>query len=189
MTNASGVAADRLKSFIERVERLTEEKQAIADDIKEVFAEAKSAGFETKIMKMIIKLRAMDAQERSEQEQLLDVYAQAVGLAHTPLGDAAETREKADRAPSVAKAVAAFVEGIPEGGSVTVMSGGKSTTIKKDAAGKATVEQTPVQAKPDPDADYTAARDAPLSPEPLAPPRDVAGSVNALRRAMNAPSR
>jgi uncharacterized protein (UPF0335 family) len=80
MADAGGIAADRLKSFIERIERLEEEKGAIAGDIKEVYSEAKSAGFETKIMRQIVRLRKMDAQERTEQEQLLDVYKQAIGL-------------------------------------------------------------------------------------------------------------
>ena len=80
MADAGGIAADRLKSFIERIERLEEEKAAIAGDIKEVYSEAKSAGFETKIMRQIVRLRKMDVQERTEQEQLLDVYKQAVGL-------------------------------------------------------------------------------------------------------------
>jgi uncharacterized protein (UPF0335 family) len=80
MADAGGIAADRLKSFIERIERLEEEKSAIAGDIKEVYSEAKSAGFETKIMRILVRLRKMDAQERSEQDQLLDVYKQAVGL-------------------------------------------------------------------------------------------------------------
>ena len=80
MADAGGIAADRLKSFIERIERLEEEKASIAGDIKEVYSEAKSSGFETKIMRQIVRLRKMDAQERSEQEQLLDVYKQAVGM-------------------------------------------------------------------------------------------------------------
>jgi uncharacterized protein (UPF0335 family) len=80
MADAGGIAADRLKSFIERIERLEEEKAGIAGDIKEVYSEAKSSGFETKIMRQIVRLRKMDAQERSEQEQLLDVYKQAVGM-------------------------------------------------------------------------------------------------------------
>jgi uncharacterized protein (UPF0335 family) len=78
--NASGVAADRLKAFIERVERLSEEKDAIAGDIKEVLSEAKSSGFEVKIIRMLLRLRKMDAQERNEQDQLLDVYKQAIGM-------------------------------------------------------------------------------------------------------------
>ena len=80
MADAGGIAADRLKSIIERIERLDEEKAAIAGDIKEVYSEAKSAGFETKIMRMLVRLRKMDQPERNEQEQLLDVYKQAVGL-------------------------------------------------------------------------------------------------------------
>lgn len=91
--NAQGVAADRLRSFIERIERLEEEKSAIADDIREVYSEAKSSGFDTKIMRQLVRLRKMDAQERAEQEQLLDVYRQALGmLADTPLGTAALKR-------------------------------------------------------------------------------------------------
>ena len=80
MADAGGIAADRLKSFIELIERLEEEKAAIAGDIKEVYSEAKSSGFETKIMRQIVRLRKMEPQERSEQEQLLDVYKQAIGM-------------------------------------------------------------------------------------------------------------
>ncbi|HEY4163768.1 MAG TPA: DUF2312 domain-containing protein [Dongiaceae bacterium] len=80
MADAGGIAADRLKSFIERIERLEEEKAALAGDIKEVYSEAKSSGFETKIMRQIVRLRKMDTQERVEQEQLLDVYKQAIGM-------------------------------------------------------------------------------------------------------------
>jgi uncharacterized protein (UPF0335 family) len=91
--NASGIAADRLKSLIERIERLEEEKAVIANDIKEIYSEAKSSGFETKIMRQIVRIRKMDAQALAEQEQLLDVYKQALGmLADTPLGAAALKR-------------------------------------------------------------------------------------------------
>jgi len=79
--NASGIAADHLKSFIERVERLSEERDAISGDIREVMAEAKASGFEVKILRQIVRLRKMDAQERSEQDQLLDVYKAAIGMA------------------------------------------------------------------------------------------------------------
>jgi uncharacterized protein (UPF0335 family) len=78
--NVGGVAGDRLKQLIERIERLDEEKTGIADDIRDVYAEAKSAGFETKIMRQIIKLRKMDHQKRMEQEELLDLYKSAIGL-------------------------------------------------------------------------------------------------------------
>ena len=75
-----GIAADRLRSLIERIERLEEEKAAIASDIRDVFAEAKSAGFDVKIMRAILKLRKMNAADRDEQEYLLDVYKKALDI-------------------------------------------------------------------------------------------------------------
>jgi uncharacterized protein (UPF0335 family) len=80
MPDVGGVAGDRLKSFIERIERLEEEKRALAEDIKEVFAEAKGTGFDTKIMRQIIKIRKMDKDDLDEQETLLDVYKRALGM-------------------------------------------------------------------------------------------------------------
>ena len=82
-TTAEGVAvaAGQLRSFIERIERLNEEKKTIADDIKEVFAEAKGTGFDTKTMRTLIRLRSMDAAERQEAEALLDLYKAALGMA------------------------------------------------------------------------------------------------------------
>ncbi|MEL6113360.1 MAG: DUF2312 domain-containing protein [Pseudomonadota bacterium] len=74
-----GVAADRLRSFIERVENLEEEKTNIMNDIKEVFAEAKGEGYDVKILRQIIRLRKMDRAERQEQEALLDLYLSALG--------------------------------------------------------------------------------------------------------------
>lgn len=76
----SGVAGDHLKSFIERIERLAEEKAAIANDIKEVFAEAKGTGFDTKIMRQVIRLRKMEANDRQEQQDLLETYLHAIGM-------------------------------------------------------------------------------------------------------------
>ncbi|MBQ9236050.1 MAG: DUF2312 domain-containing protein [Alphaproteobacteria bacterium] len=73
-----GIAADRLRSLVERIERLEEEKKALAGDIRDIYAEAKSAGFDTKIMKAVIKLRKMNAADREEQDQLLDVYRRAL---------------------------------------------------------------------------------------------------------------
>lgn len=80
MATAGGIAGDILRSFIERIERLEEEKKGIADDIKDVYAEAKSAGFEPKIMRQVVKVRKMDRTERQEQEALLDVYLHALDL-------------------------------------------------------------------------------------------------------------
>jgi len=79
--SAQTVAAGQLRSFIERVERLEEEKQTIQDDIKEVFAEAKGTGFDVKAMRTIIRLRKKDAAERQEEEAILDLYMAALGMA------------------------------------------------------------------------------------------------------------
>ncbi|MCR9220369.1 MAG: DUF2312 domain-containing protein [Alphaproteobacteria bacterium] len=70
----------RLRSFIERVERLEEEKKAIADDVKEVFAEAKSQGFDVKTMRKIISLRKKDPDDRAEEDALLETYMSALGM-------------------------------------------------------------------------------------------------------------
>lgn len=70
----------RLQSFIERVERLNEEKQAIAEDIKEVYAEAKGVGFDVKAMREVVKLRKMDADKRDEFESMVEMYKAAVGV-------------------------------------------------------------------------------------------------------------
>ena len=75
-----GIAVDRLRSIIERVERLEEERKALAGDIKDIFSEAKSAGFDVKVVKQIIKLRNQDPAEVEEQETLLDIYRRALGM-------------------------------------------------------------------------------------------------------------
>jgi len=75
-----GIAADRLRSIIERVERLEEERKALAGDIKDIFSEAKSAGFDVKIIKQILKLRKMEPAQVEEQETLLDIYRRALGM-------------------------------------------------------------------------------------------------------------
>lgn len=79
-TEIGGIAVDRLRSLIERIERLNEEKAALESDIRDIFAEAKSAGFDVKIMREIIKLRKMNAADRDEQETLLETYRRALDL-------------------------------------------------------------------------------------------------------------
>jgi len=74
------VSAEQLRLFIERIERLEEEKQGIADDIKDVYAEAKGSGFDAKIMRQIVKLRKMEKGARQEAEALLETYKSALGL-------------------------------------------------------------------------------------------------------------
>jgi uncharacterized protein (UPF0335 family) len=80
MPDVGGIAGGQLKSFIERIERLEDEKRALGEDIKEVYAEAKGIGFEPKIMRQIIKIRRMDRDEHDEQESLLDLYKRALGM-------------------------------------------------------------------------------------------------------------
>ncbi|MCX7361955.1 MAG: DUF2312 domain-containing protein [Alphaproteobacteria bacterium] len=77
---AGPISADRLKSFVERIEKLEEERQAIGGDIREVYGEAKGVGYDVKTMRKVVALRKMDAADRAEQETLLDVYKNALGM-------------------------------------------------------------------------------------------------------------
>ncbi|MEZ5799641.1 MAG: DUF2312 domain-containing protein [Nitratireductor sp.] len=74
------VAEDQLKSIVERIERLEEEKKAIAEDIKEVFGEAKANGFDTKVLRVVLRIRKQDLAERQEQDAVRDLYMQALGM-------------------------------------------------------------------------------------------------------------
>lgn len=88
--DATTIARDQLKAIVERIERLEEEKGALTSDIKDVYAEAKGNGFDTKTLRQVIRLRRQDTAERAEQEALLDLYLNALGmLRDTPLGEAA----------------------------------------------------------------------------------------------------
>jgi len=80
MVEVGGIAADRLRQFIERIERLEEDRKGISGDIKEVYSEAKAVGFDPKIMRQIVKLRQMDNNELQEQEALIDTYKHALGM-------------------------------------------------------------------------------------------------------------
>lgn len=88
--NPDSVAQDQLKAFIERIERLEEEKAAIAGDIKEVYAEAKGNGFDTKVLRKIVSIRKQDQNERMEQEALLELYLSALGMQSAPSEDQME---------------------------------------------------------------------------------------------------
>ena len=92
--DVGGITAGQLKAFIERIERLEEEKSGIGQDIKDVFAEAKANGFDPKIMKLVLRIRKMDSQEREEQEELLDLYCSALGMAPGTLNELAPKPEK-----------------------------------------------------------------------------------------------
>jgi uncharacterized protein (UPF0335 family) len=78
--DVQGIAAAQLKSIVERIERLEEEKKAIADDIKDVYGEAKGNGYDTKVLRTVIRLRKQDATEREEQDAILDLYKTALGM-------------------------------------------------------------------------------------------------------------
>ena len=80
MPDVGGIGGEQLKSFIERIERLEEEKRVLGSDIKEVYTEAKGTGFEPKIMRQIIKIRRKDKGEVDEEESLLDLYKRALGM-------------------------------------------------------------------------------------------------------------
>jgi uncharacterized protein (UPF0335 family) len=79
-TPTTRFAKDQLKAFIERVEKLEEEKKAISDDIRDVFAESKANGFDVKALRTIVRLRKMDANEREEQDAILETYMHALGM-------------------------------------------------------------------------------------------------------------
>lgn len=87
MAEAGGVAAGQLRALIERIERLEEEKQTIAADIREVYAEAKANGFDTKVMRQVVRLRKQETAERQEQEAIRDLYMHALGMIAEPAGE------------------------------------------------------------------------------------------------------
>ena len=80
MTDVGGAAAERLHSLVERIERLEEERAAIAADMRDVYAEAKGAGFDAKVLRQVVRLRRMDPADRRQQEAILEVYKRALGL-------------------------------------------------------------------------------------------------------------
>src|SRR4051812_28909804 len=114
------IAADRLRLLIERVERLEEEKKGLSTDISEVYAEAKAVGFDPKIMRACVKLRALETHIRNEQDAVLSVYRDALGMpfVSTPLGQYAEHLREMDE-----KGIGISV-GVP---------GGKMTPLNKTA--------------------------------------------------------
>jgi uncharacterized protein (UPF0335 family) len=81
MTEAQGIAADRLKQIVEKVERLEDERREIAEQIKDVLAEAKGDGFDVRTLRQVVRLRRMKPHDRTEQEELLELYKAALGLA------------------------------------------------------------------------------------------------------------
>ena len=98
MADVGGVAGAQLSSYIERIERLEEEKAALAADIREVYAEAKGTGFDPKIMRQIIRLRKMDSADRQEQDALLEIYMSALGMVEGPGVEQPAAEEATDAA-------------------------------------------------------------------------------------------
>ncbi len=80
MAQVGGIAGEQLRAFIERIERLEEEKKDVQEQIKEVFSEAKGVGFDTRIMRQLLRLRRLRDADRSEQEELLEIYKAAIGM-------------------------------------------------------------------------------------------------------------
>lgn len=92
-TKTGGIAAERLRSLVDRIERLEEERKALGGDIKDIYAEAKSAGFDCKVLRRLIRERKQEPADLEEQETLLDIYRRALGgYVDTPLGVAAMER-------------------------------------------------------------------------------------------------
>lgn len=183
MTNASGIAADRLLSFVQRWERLQEEKQAIAEDQKEVLKEAKSAGYDVPTIRRMIKERALSEQERQEREALDDTYRAALGmLVDTDLGKSAMERDGVKRA---AKPVEGDVhrDAKPRR-AIKPMTDAEAADLAAELAKvpgvtsveivRATTSAIPPSAEKD---------------NGFAPPKDVAGAISGLKAAMHAPSR
>jgi uncharacterized protein (UPF0335 family) len=79
-SRVGGIAADRLRSLVDRIEKLTEERKALSSDIKDIYAEAKSAGFDIKVLRQLIRIRQLEPADVEEQETLLDVYRRALGM-------------------------------------------------------------------------------------------------------------
>jgi len=103
MSDAHAVSRDQLRSFIERIERLEEEKKTIADDIKDVYGEAKGTGFDTKVLRKLISIRKQDRDERAEQEAILDMYMIALGMVDESTGyDEPRQSEPVERQPAMA---------------------------------------------------------------------------------------
>jgi uncharacterized protein (UPF0335 family) len=97
MTTVAGITTGQLKSIIERVERLEEEKAGIAADIRDVFAEAKANGYDVKVLRQVLKIRKMDKAAREEMEEMVELYCQALGMfgAHTQAKNIADELEDA----------------------------------------------------------------------------------------------
>lgn len=146
-----GIAGEELRSLIERVERLEEEKAGIAADIRDIFAEAKGRGFDQKTMKAIIRLRKMDAAEREEYEALLDIYKAALGMLDgTPLGEAALRRLSKENDPKEDDAQEADTDEGKVSKAPEPQDAGPTIEEAREMARKAATDGKPVTSNPFP---------------------------------------
>ncbi len=138
----AGIASDQLRAFVERIERLEEEKKALSDDIKEIYAEAKGNGFDTKVLRQVVRIRKQDQHERAEQEAILDLYMHALGMLppdadpdpETPARHKAENkgRRKVSRAHgelAAESAASSFYEHMQNMGGGSITAGGRTVEI------------------------------------------------------------
>lgn len=124
--SSDAVAGEQLKAFVERIERLEEEKAAITADIKEIYAEAKGNGFDTKVLRKVIVIRKQDHAERLELESLLDLYLNALGMSAPPRDDDTPL-SSALRASASSGPVSEFLA--KNGGTISIRENGKETVI------------------------------------------------------------
>lgn len=134
MAVEDSVAQDQLRAFLERIERMEEEKAAIAADIKEIYAEAKGNGFDTKILRKIVTIRKQDANERMEQEAILDLYMGALGMIPAPDGDDDPTpRRRTDTRTAPANAVGNSVAALRANPAASVVAATKINSPSQSA--------------------------------------------------------
>ena len=139
MTTLKKVAQDQVKNFMERIERLEEERRDLADDIRSIYAEAKAAGYDTKALRKLIQLRRKDANERAEEEAILDTYMHAVGMAtETPLFTAVGAMGTDTAARD--QVIDAFKLLVPATGEVVIKMGGNPVRLWRDDKGQAHAE-------------------------------------------------
>lgn len=145
MSSATKQAKDAVRTYIERVERLEEEKKALAEDIKSIYAEAKAAGFDTKALRTIVRMRKQDTNERHEQEAILETYMHAIGMAVEAPLFAAVGAMGVDRAARD-QVIEAFKLLVPEAGEVIIKMGGAPVRLFRDDKGKAHAEDVKEEA-------------------------------------------
>jgi len=142
MTDVHAVARDQLRAFIERIERLEEEKKTIADDIKDVYGEAKGVGFDTKVLRKLISIRKQDRDERMEQEAILDMYMIALGMIDQP-ADYDEPRQSSpvQRQPAMAMRSDAGLNIVTKHTEITASSAEAAVTADDDLREPVAAEQ------------------------------------------------